>query len=185
MQLIEDYTSVDELGYVMPNISSSAGLNIMGADPARARYFEVSHFKTVPNEPEFGTMTSRSNLALNDEWQLPGAYPVRAGEYSKPRRDNFVNYFLADPKTNDAKHREYLGEEVFQNRELSDGSAFFLTNTLGLDSWTSYPVVTKQWPKAAPSSPARSPGRSPAPSRWPSSAAASRARRAERRPASG
>ena len=144
VQLIEDYTSVDELDYVMPNISSSAGLNIMGADPTQARYYEVSHFKTVKTEPEFGTMTSRSNLALHDEWQLPDAYPTRTAEYSKPRRENFVAYFQKDPKTNDdAKHRAYLSKELFQNRELQDGSAFFLNNTLGLDSWTAYQVATK------------------------------------------
>lgn len=140
-----------ELDFVMPNISSSAGLNVMAADPARARCFEVSHFKTVKRAPEFGTMTSRSNLALNDEWQLPEAYPTRTAEYSKARRDNFVNFFLQDPKTkDDAKQREYLSKPLFENRELKDGSSFVLNNTLGFDTWTAYQVVTppadrKEW----------------------------------------
>lgn len=144
IQLIEDYTTVEEVSCVLPYVRASAGLNVLAADPTEARYFEVGPVGSAKTKPEFGTMTSRANLSFNEEFQLPEAYPDRIAEYSRPRRDNMVKFFSQDPSTNDdAKARAYLNKDLFVDGEVRDGSTTFLNNMGGMDSWTAYQTVTK------------------------------------------
>lgn len=144
VQLVEDYTTVDEVDCLLPFVRASAGLNIMVADPTRARYFEMGPVGSAMTKPEFGTMTSRANLSYTEAYQLPDSYPDRIAEYSKPRRDNIVQFFSDDPSTNDgAKARAYLNKEVIVEGKVADGSATFLNNMMGIDSWTAYQTVTK------------------------------------------
>lgn len=126
VQLVEDYTSVDEVDCLLPNIRASAGLNILAADSTQARYYEVGPVGSSMTKPEFGTMTARANLAYSDEFQLPDSYPDRVAEHSKPRRDNIVKHFSDDPSTNDvAKARAYLNKEIVVDGEIANGSATF------------------------------------------------------------
>lgn len=144
VQAIEDYTMVDEVDCLFPNIRASAGINLLAADPTRAHYFELGPVGSTTTKPEFGTMTSRANLSYSEQFQLPDSYPDRVAEYSKPRRDNIVKFFAADPSTNDdAKARAYLNKEIVVDRKIADGSANFLNNMMGIDSWTAYQTVTK------------------------------------------
>lgn len=144
VQVVEDYTTVDEVDCLLPNVRASAGLNIMAADPTRARYYEVGPVGSAMTTPEFGTMTCRANLSYTEEFQLPAVYPERVAEYSTPRRNNMVTFFSQDPSMNDdAKARAYLNKEIVVDGAVGDGSTTFLNNMMGLDSWTSYQTVTK------------------------------------------
>lgn len=147
LQLMENYTSVDELDVIVPQLVSNDALLMLAADPTQARYFELSPDKCVATNPELanGQMTSRANIALSPEWgRNPDDYPERAVAFSRPRRDHFVDYLSADPsKNDDAAIRRYLNKEIAKDGQVGDGSAAILESFIGLSAeYTAYQTVT-------------------------------------------
>lgn len=148
LQLMEHYTSVDELDVVVPNLTSNDALLMLAADATRARYFELSPQRNVPTVPELGDgqMTSRANIALSTEWgRNPDDYPDRAVAFSRARRGNFVDFLSEDPsKNDDTAIRAYLDREIStKDGGVGDGSAAILESFIGVPGeYTAYQTVT-------------------------------------------
>ena len=147
LQLLEDYTSVDELDVIVPHLTSNDALLMLAADPTRARYFELAPHKSVATEPELGggQMTARANIAFSPEWgRNPDDYPERAVAFSGHRRSHFVDFLSEDPsKNDDAAIRKYLDREISRDGDVGDGSAAILESFIGIPGeYTAYQTVT-------------------------------------------